>query len=413
MDKLRIYVGDVLAGYLTQESGTYAFEYLSGYDGPPVFLGWDIGQQRREWKDFPPAFDGLLPEGVLLDQLLAKHKLDKSDKWGQLQAVGRDVTGFVSVLPNDDTELPIGQWTPGTKPRKRVAITPPESALSYTSTELVAYHGRHKLRMSLSGVQPKVSAIFSRKENCFKIVETNGSYILKPSPQAFPGAAENEALTMELAKAAGINVPLCGWLPARDGAGVFWIERFDRWGAGNRNRVRCEDFCQILGVHASWKYLGNLETLARVVRKYCSNPRLQLVHLFHRVLFCWITGNADMHLKNWSLVENGSLVELSPAYDLLNTNILIDDEDESALSLDDTKSGWDRSLLVDTFGREVCGINERMLTKILGQLHAVDWEHPIKESQLTADARQRYAALVQQRLRILRSEPTGSTKPVL
>lgn len=401
MDKLRIYVGDHLAGHLIREPERYVFEYLAGYDGPAVFLGWDIAQQHREWKDFPPAFDGLLPEGVLLDQLLAKHKLDKSDKWGQLQAVGRDLTGFVSALPFGDDEAPIGKWTPGKKPRRRVAIDPPESALTYTSAELVAYHGKHKLRMSLSGVQPKVSAVFSRKESCFKIVETNGSYILKPSPQAFPGAAENEALTMKLAKAAGLDVPLCGWLRAKDSAGVFWIERFDRWGTGNRNRVRCEDFCQILGVPASWKYLGNLETLARVVREQCSNPRLQLVHLFHRVLFCWISGNGDMHLKNWSLVENGSLIELAPAYDLLNTRILINDEEESALSLEDRKSGWDRSLLVDYFGREVCAINDRMITRTLNQLKAVDWERLISESELTKDARREYAELVRKRLLIL------------
>lgn len=68
-------------------------------------------------------------------------------------------------------------------------------------------------------------------------------------------------------------------------SGVFWIERFDRWGAANRNRVRCEDMCQLLEVPSSWKYAGNLETLARVIREHCSNPKLQLVKLFHRVSF--------------------------------------------------------------------------------------------------------------------------------
>lgn len=400
-NKLSIYVGDRLAGYLIKESELYAFEYLQGYDGPTVFLGWELDLQRREWREFPPAFDGLLPEGVLLDQLLAKHKLDKADKWNQLRVVGRDLSGFISVLSMEDNEGPIGRWIPVQKPRRRVAIDPPESALPYTSTELVAYHGKHKLRMSLSGVQPKVSAVFSRKENCFKIVETNGSYILKPSPQAFPGASENEVLTMKLAKEAGLDIPLCGWLRAKDGSGVFWIERFDRWGVGNRNRVRCEDFCQILEVQASWKYLGNLETLARVVREHCSNPRLQLVLLFHRVLFCWITGNGDMHLKNWSLIENGSLIELAPAYDLLNTHVLIDDEEESALALDDCKSGWDRGLLVDYFGKKICSVSDRMIAKILNQLRSVDWERSIYQSALDEDARQQYVALVRKRLGIL------------
>ncbi len=240
MDRLCIYVGEHLAGYLSRSDSGYSFGYLSGYSGPPVFLGWDVKQTHRDWDRFPSAFDGLLPEGVLLDQLLAKHKLDKADKWGQLIAVGLDLTGFVSVIPEGADTKPAGKVVPGKSPGKRVPIDPTKGALPYQASDLVAYHGKHKLKMSLSGMQPKVSAVFSRKEEYFRIVEINGSYILKPSPQGFPGAAENEALTMHLARSAGLDVPLCGWLPAKDGTGVFWIERFDRWGAGNRNRVRCE-----------------------------------------------------------------------------------------------------------------------------------------------------------------------------
>jgi serine/threonine-protein kinase HipA len=401
MDKLRVFVGDQLAGHLIREEAIHRFEYLTDYKGPPVFLGWgDMAKPPREWDSFPPAFDGLLPEGVLLDQLLAKHKLDREDKWGQLIAVGQDLTGFVSVLPEGEGQ-PIGKWMPGELPRKRVAIHPAEDGLPYTLSELVAYHGKHKLRMSLSGVQPKLSAIYSRTKDCFEVVETNGSYILKPSPQAFPGAAENEALTMQLAREAGVEVPLCGCLPAKDGLGVFWIERFDRWGAANRNRVRCEDMCQLLEVPSSWKYAGNLETLARVIREHCSNPRLQLVRLFHRVLFCWVTGNGDMHLKNWSLVEKGPLIELAPAYDLLNTKILIDDEDESALTLADRKGGLDRQLLVDYFGREVCGVNAKMIEKTLNQLKKVEWHRTISESRLPVEIAPQYEALVMDRLRAL------------
>ena len=102
---------------------------------------------------------------------------------------------------------------------------------------------------------------------------------------------------------------------------------------GNRNCLRCEDACQILEAPTFWKYAGTLETLARMVREHCSNPKLQMVKLFQRVLFCWVTGNGDMHLKNWSLIENGPLIELAPAYDLINTKVLIDDEEESALTL--------------------------------------------------------------------------------
>jgi len=401
-DTLNIFVGETLAGKLLREGGHYAFEYETSYEGPPVFLGWDLAKSRREWNTFPAAFDSLLPEGVLFDQLLIKRKLDRGDKWGQLIAVGLDLTGFVSVLPADSDQKPIGKVTPGQKARKRAAIHPGDDALAYTATELVAYHGKHRLKMSLSGMQPKVSAVFSRKEQQFKIVETNGSYILKPTPQAFPGAAENETLTMELARQVGIDVPRCGWISAKDGSGVFWIERFDRWGTGNRQRVRCEDACQILDVPASWKYLGNLETLVRMVEAQCSNPRLQLVRLFQRVLFCWVTGNGDMHLKNWSLLENGKLIELAPAYDLLNTRILTDDDEESALELDGRKTGFDRSLLIDYFGREICGLNDRMIEKTTQALQSVNWDLTIHGSQLSVDDSIKYLQLVDERMGILK-----------
>jgi serine/threonine-protein kinase HipA len=311
------------------------------------------------------------------------------------------LTGFVSVLPADSTEGPLGKVVPEQKARKRVAIDPGEHSMPYTIAELVSYHSKHKLRMSLSGVQPKISAVFSRKESVFRIVETSGSYILKPSPLAFPGTAEVEAVTMELARQAGIAVPLCGWLPSKDGQGVFWIERFDRWGPANRNRLRCEDACQILEVPASWKYAGNLEALARMIQEHCSNPRLQLIKFFQRVLFCWVTGNGDMHLKNWSLIENGPLIELAPAYDLLSTRLLLDDEEDSALTLDGRKSGFGRELLVDYLGREVCAINERMLDKTLQLLAGVNWYPTLLGSKLEIDIAQSYNRIIEHRLALL------------
>jgi len=399
MDKLNVFVGEHLAGMLIREKAGYCFEYLETYTGSPVFLGWGLTPKRRKWEIFPPAFDNLLPEGVLLEQLLIKHKLDRGDKWGQLQAVGLDLTGFLSVLPPDSEERPIGKVTPGKKRQKRARIYPKDQAVPYSISDLVSYHSKHKLRMSLSGVQPKVSAVFSRKGQCFTIVETNGTYILKPAPQAFPGAVENEALTMNLARHAGIEVPHCGWTQTQDRVGVFWIERFDRWGRGNR--LRCEDACQILEVPASWKYLGNLETLARMIREHCSNPRLQLARFFQRVLFCWVTGNGDMHLKNWSLIENGPLIELAPAYDLLSTRILIDDDEDSGLDLGDKKTGLTRETLIDYLGHKICSLNERIINNVLQQLKQVDWETHILASHLPTEDKHKYWELVQERLGVI------------
>ena len=108
-----------------------------------------------------------------------------------------------------------------------------------------------------------------------------------------------------------------------------------------------------------------------------------------------------MHLKNWSLVEKGPLIELAPAYDLLNTKLLINDEDESALALADRKSGLNRQLLVDYFGRDVCGVNAKMIEKTLHQLKKADWNRTIPGSHLPVEIALQYDALVMDRLELL------------
>lgn len=398
MDKLIVYVGGTRAGVLERLASGYRFQYDGAYPGPPVFLNLPLRAGSKTWDAFPPGFDGLLPEGVLLEQLLVAGKLDRTDKWGQLRAVGRDVTGFLTLLEEGaEAELPEVRAV-AAKRKPRAKIQPGPDALSYDWSELMTFHSREAPRMSLSGVQPKVSAIFSRKEARFRMVAERGSYILKPSPLPYPEAAANEAVSMALAAAAGIDVPHCGLIRTRDDKPVFWIERFDRQGAGNQTRLRVEDACQILEVPTSWKYLGNLETLAGMIRGFTSNPALQLARLFDRVLFNWVIGNGDMHLKNWSLMENGPLIELAPAYDFLNTTILIKDEEESALELDGRKANFDRRLLLETFGRDICGLNSVRIARSVRQLQKVDWQGYLRSSALTVTARDAYLTLVDQRI---------------
>jgi len=398
-DKLCVYVGKELAGHFEHSDDSARFLYRPGYAGPPVFLNLPVARKEKTWKGFPPVLDGLLPEGVLLEQLLTTRKLDRSDKWGQLEAVGRDLTGFLTLTPEGETP---GEEAPEVHlAEKRVArtkIQPGDHALPYPVADLVTFHSRVSPKMSLSGVQPKVSAVFSRKERTFQMVEERGSYILKPSPQAYPHAAKNEALTMHLARRVGLDVPHCGLAWTSDQSPVFWIERFDRQGAGNQTRLRVEDFCQLLEVPTSWKYHGNLETLARVIRENTSNPVLQLARLFERVVFNWVVGNGDMHLKNWSLIENGPLIELAPVYDFLNTSIEVADEAESALELGDRKSGWGRNDLIEVFGREICELQPARMNRVLGTLAQLDWVAEIQGSPLPEGRKSHYLEVVTERL---------------
>ena len=400
MDKLEIWVGNDLAGTLERLASGIRFEYFPSYDGPPVFLNLPVKQEGKTWSQFPPGFDGVLPEGVLLDQLLATKKLDRSDKWGQLCAVGEDLTGCLSVVP--EGTAPGGSRISLAEKRKaRKRIHPKNNALPYTWSELVTFHSREAPRMSLSGVQPKVSAVFSRKDQAFHVVEQRGSYMLKPSPQAYPEAAANEALSMALASEAGLDIPHCGVVKTTDDQPVFWIERFDRQGAGNNIRLRVEDACQLLEVPSSWKYHGNVETMVRLLKEYTSNPALQIARFFDRFLFNWVIGNGDMHLKNWSLLENGPLIELAPGYDFLNTALLTANEDESALALCERTSGFSRQDLIEEVGQRICGIPDARIERTLSRLAEVDWEKHIEDSMLSHGQKLNYDQVVRERLRVL------------
>ncbi|HMO50328.1 MAG TPA: type II toxin-antitoxin system HipA family toxin [Kiritimatiellia bacterium] len=405
-DRLHVFVGGTRAGVLERRTDGYRFAYVPGYAGPPAFLNLPVKLGEKVWDDFPPPFDGLLPEGVLLEQLLTAAKLDRQDKWGQLLAVGRDVTGMLTILPEgQDNGASLVRLARSGK--KRARIKPGDEALPYEVGALITFHSREAPRMSISGVQPKVSAIFSRRDGCFRAMAEGGTYILKPSPTAYPEAASNEALSMELARLAGVEVPACGLVWSRDQRPVFWIERFDRQGTGGRIRLRVEDACQLLEIPSSWKYHGTVETLTDLLRRFTSNPALQLARFFDRFLFNWIIGNGDMHLKNWSLIERGPLIELAPAYDYLNTAILIDNEEESALAFGGMKQGFDPSLLVERIGRELCALPPLRIRRTLERLHRVDWSATISGSALSPDAKARYHALVNDRLAALTGERGG------
>lgn len=98
MKKARVYVHDMAAGILAeQDKTTYLFTYFPDYIGPPVSLTMPIVKREYEFNTFPPFFEGLLPEGVLLEALLRKYKLDKNDYFGQLTCVGHDLVGAISI----------------------------------------------------------------------------------------------------------------------------------------------------------------------------------------------------------------------------------------------------------------------------------------------------------------------------
>lgn len=252
-------------------------------------------------------------------------------------------------------------------------------------------------KMSIQGLQLKLSAVLRISEGRFEIVDHGGRYILKPPSLDFPELPANEDVTMRMAAAAGIEVPLHGLLRSADQSLTYFIQRFDRAGRG---RLPVEDFAQLSGASRDTKYDSSMEKVAGIVDQFCTFPAIERVKLFERTLFSFLVGNEDMHLKNFSLITRHRKVELAPAYDSLNTTIAVTNpREELALPLNGKKSKLTRKDMVDYFARERLHLNEVILGETLARFSQAlpRWQEWLGQSFLSEDAKRRFAEVLAQR----------------
>jgi serine/threonine-protein kinase HipA len=262
-------------------------------------------------------------------------------------------------------------------------------------------------KMSVQGVQPKLSAVLKVKDGRFEIVDQGGRYLLKPNPPPFEEVPANEAVTMSMAAAVGIEVPPHGLLRAVDGSWIYLIQRFDRTGRSAKQHV--EDFAQLTGATRETKYDSSLERVVAVVERYCTFPALEKPRLARRLLFCFLTGNEDMHLKNFSLTKTAGTVRLSPAYDLLNTTLVLEDAvEESALPLNGKKRKLTRALWLDYLCHERLGLPPAIIFDMLKEFGAAvpRWREMLSRCGLSAARQTAYLELLVERLERLGISPT-------
>lgn len=180
-------------------------------------------------------------------------------------------------------------------------------------------------RVSLSGVQRKISLGLDSERQTLRLEAGGRQFILKPPTETFPALPQNEFLTMRLASLAGIETPPLALIPLADGVWSYIVRRFDRPDSGGK--IRQEDFCQLAGLPPKDKYRGSAELCVRLLKRYASEPGVELQKLYLQLVFGWWTGNGDLHLKNLSLVRGADHRQrLSPAYDLLSTALVIADD---------------------------------------------------------------------------------------
>jgi serine/threonine-protein kinase HipA len=283
-------------------------------------------------------------------------------------------------------------------------LSPRLKALSdfpFTANEQLEMALKYSSKLSIQGVQPKLSAKLNIMKETFELIERGGTFILKPPHHIYEELPQNEDLTMRLAAMIGIEVPLHGMIYATDGSLTYFIKRFDRIARGHKLAV--EDFSQLLGYSRETKYDASMEKLAAVIDKHCTFPMLEKIKFFRLLIFNFLVGNEDMHLKNFSIIRRENKVELSPAYDLINSSIVINGTEEMALPLRGKKSNLKRQDLVEYFALERLGLGEKIAVEVLKECeHAVDqWIQLIHNSFLSSKFKQKYLTLLNNRVKRL------------
>jgi len=214
---------------------------------------------------------------------------------------------------------------------------------------------------SLSGVQKKISVNLTADRETLQVAAEGGRYILKPQTETFPSLPENEHVTTCLAQLVDIEVPAFGMVPLSDGSLAYISRRFDRLPDGRK--LRQEDFCQLAEQSPKDKYEGSAELCVRLLKKYATEPLIEILKLYRLLVFAWWSGNGDMHLKNFSLLADPQgIMRLTPAYDLVSTQLVIPN-DPLALPVAGKKSNLTRNTWLEF--AEYCGIPKKTAVRVL------------------------------------------------
>ena len=256
---------------------------------------------------------------------------------------------------------------------------------------------------SVTGVQAKMSLNVNRggknEPAKFTIVGLWGKYIFKPQSAKYPNLPELEDLTMKLADVAHIRTARHTLIRLADGELGYLTLRMDR---GKKNeKISMLDMCQLTNRLTEHKYYGTYQQLAETIKRYSSVPMLDVQRYWELVLFSWMTGNSDMHCKNFSLIDagNGEYV-LSPAYDLLAV-VLADpaDTEEMAMSFSvgGEKSGFDRNTFMTAFVESGISVarSEKMIEKM--KTYLPKWKELISQSFLPEKMKVEYCGLLDKR----------------
>ena len=283
--------------------------------------------------------------------------------------------------------------------------TPPELPYTKDDIESLALEVVRS-QVTVTGVQPKLSVDLEKEANGkkrFTIVGLWGKYILKPQTELYVNLPENEDLTMHLATMVNIKTVPHSLIRFKDGSLAYITRRIDR--DKKKGKIPMEDMCQLTEKLTEQKYKGSHEQIAKIIMLHSAYPVLDLLTYFEVLLFCYLTGNADMHLKNFSLYKPANEYILAPAYDLLSTKLVLpDDKDELALTLNAKKRKLKKSdfnNLLNTYK-----IDEKVIENIYEKYRKIvpQWLNFIDTSFLPQQMKEEYKSIINKRKSILEKQ---------
>jgi serine/threonine-protein kinase HipA len=360
-EALDVYLGNSLAGRLTEDRGKLSFAYEKSWINSENFVPLSVTMpptlDAYSDETARPFFENLLPEGEIRAAIAKLKRVSERNTFGLLGEIGGDCAGAVSLWPIGATPPQNAGYEPLSDQRLQEVLSEMQQRPLLVVDD--------EIRLSLAGAQNKLPVYYVDKQLSLPKGGAASSHILKPGTPDFEHMTANEHFCMRLASALGLTVPDSELL--RKSQPLYLIKRYDRFRHtdGALHRYHQIDFCQALNFpsHKKYEHEGgpSLSACFEVITRFSSQPAKDRQSLIGWVIFNFVIGNADAHAKNLSLLITQDGVKLAPFYDQLSTAIYDKLTDKFALRIGgENRPEWIKKHHWDDLAK-VSGANPRIL----------------------------------------------------
>jgi serine/threonine-protein kinase HipA len=324
MKSLIVKYNDYSIGTLFQdESGRMLFQYSPQWlaDGFAISISLPLQAEIFPEQKCRPFFEGLLPEGVIRDEIARNLGVSSKSDFVLLREIGGDCAGAINVGSGSAKNEPSDGYLEHLEGKKLLEALRPLNGKPL-------FAGESDVRLSIAGSQRKLPVIYENGKIFVPHGNIPTTFIIKPEISGIDSTIYNELYCLALAQKVGLSVPACEILRLESEADKKYllIKRYDRKKENDKIiRLHQEDLCQAIGVPSENKYQKDggpsFKDLFSIIRNYSYQPVLDIRNAIRIAIFNYIIGNADAHGKNFSFLFEKNSIKLAPFYDLLSTEI--------------------------------------------------------------------------------------------